>query len=86
MPHSEATQFLPVGTISEYQAYNKNRELKLFVTQLSVIDDKRHSFTWIILRSKMFTDNNENPHNLKRHGTQQFLYCTQVKVKVKLVL
>jgi len=36
MPKSEATQFLPVGTISEYQSYNKNLELRLFITQQSV--------------------------------------------------
>jgi hypothetical protein len=37
IPKSEATHFLPVGTISEYQAYNKNRVLRLFITHLSVI-------------------------------------------------
>ena len=51
MPQSEATHFLPVGAISEYQAYNRNCELVL-------IDDKHHSFTLTIMGSKIFTTSN----------------------------
>jgi hypothetical protein len=36
MPQSEAPQFVPARTVTEYQACNINRELRMLTTQLAV--------------------------------------------------